>query len=91
MLKIGKLLITCGIKDKVAESTKFSKEVLKSLKRYCACDWKDMCEEDRLLNDEAIKNNDMRILAAYKTLFGKIWIITESDHSYTTILFPHEY
>ena len=45
-------------------------------------------------NDNAVKNGDDRILAAYKNSgpkAWKIWIITEWDRSYTTILFPDEY
>lgn len=43
------------------------------------------------MNDEAIKNGNDRVLAAYETSQGKIYIITEYDRSYTTILFSHEY
>lgn len=32
-----------------------------------------------------------RILSAYDTCHGSIWIITEWDRSVTTILFPSEY
>ncbi len=45
-------------------------------------------------NDAAVKNGNDRILAAYKNSgpkAWKIWIITEWDRSYTTILFPDEY
>ena len=37
--------------------------------------------------------NGYEILGAYasKELRAKIWIITEADRSYTTILFPSEY
>src|SRR4051812_27330184 len=51
----------------------------------------DLCEEDRLLNDEALIDGS-RLLSAYRTLRGiKLWVITESadDHgrrSVTTIL-----
>ena len=56
----------------------------------------DLCEEDRLLNDEALIDGS-RILSAYRTLCGeRIWIITESadDHGRrysTTLLLPEEY
>ena len=41
-------------------------------------------------NDRALESGD-RILSAYETSHGKIWIITEWDRSVTTILFPSEY
>ena len=59
--------------------------------RYKNQDWGNLCEEDKKLNDEAIKTGNGRILAAYETSKGKIYIITESDISATTILFSEEY
>ncbi len=38
----------------------------------------DLCEEDRLLNDEALVDGS-RLLSAYSTLRGeKLWVITEA-------------
>ena len=42
------------------------------------------------MNDLSLYNNG-RLLSAYDTNQGKIWIITEWDCSVTTILFPNEY
>ncbi|MDB5350132.1 MAG: hypothetical protein JWN86_1379 [Planctomycetota bacterium] len=56
----------------------------------------DLCEEDRLLNDEALIDGS-RLLSAYRTLRGeKLWIITEAAddngrRSSTTVLLPDEY
>jgi hypothetical protein len=33
----------------------------------------------------------LRLFSTYDTPHGRIWIITESDRSSTTILLPHEY
>jgi hypothetical protein len=33
----------------------------------------------------------LRVLSSYETTAGRIWIITESDRSVTTILLPEEY
>ena len=59
--------------------------------KYINCDWGDTCKEDVELNDNAVENNNDRILAVYETSQGKIFIITEWDRSYTTIMFSHEY
>jgi hypothetical protein len=32
-----------------------------------------------------------RVFSSYQTPFGKVWIITEADRSYTTVLLPTEY
>jgi hypothetical protein len=56
----------------------------------------DLCEEDRLLNDEALLDGS-RLLSAYRTLRGvRIWIITEAAgddgrRAATTILLASEY
>jgi hypothetical protein len=52
--------------------------------------WGDMDEEDKKENDFSVKNG-YRILSAYKTPMGKLWIITEADRSVTTFLLPDEY
>lgn len=56
----------------------------------------ELCEEDRLLNDEALIDGS-RLLSAYSTLRGvKLWVITEAADdedrgSSATILLPEEY
>ncbi len=54
-------------------------------------DWGDLGEDDKALNDQAIEDGS-RILSAYELSDGnRIWIITESDRSATTLLLPEEY
>ena len=89
-MKLGKIVMTIGISEKIQKNKEFSKKVAKSLYRYASNDWGELSEEDKKANDKALKIND-RVLAAYETIEGKIWIITEWDRSYTTILFPEEY
>jgi hypothetical protein len=52
--------------------------------------WGDVGPEDWQENDLSVKQG-FRILSAYETGNGRIWIITESDRSVTTILRPDEY
>jgi hypothetical protein len=49
-----------------------------------------LCNEDIDLNHEAIKNGD-RVLSAFMYQGKKIYVITEHDRSYTTVLFSDEY
>ena len=53
-------------------------------------DWGDLCDDDKQMNEDAIRNNE-RLLASYVTSGGNIYIITERDRSYTTILLRSEY
>lgn len=86
-MELGQIVITKGIANYVAENYPFYEFILESLRRYRFHDWGDICEEDKRMNDSAVKNNDDRVVARY----NNIYIITEYDRSYTTILFTSEY
>lgn len=60
------------------------------LNRHMQGDWGDLCAEDKRANDTAVSSG-ARILSAYQTPLGKLWIITEADRSVTTFLLPEEY
>ena len=88
---LGKVVMTRGVNDEIAENAPFSKFVLNSLNRHAQCDWGDLGKEDAASNDSAL-NGEGRLFSAYiETGLKKIWIITEWDRSVTTILFPDEY
>ncbi len=87
---IGKIYLTRGVNDKIAEDVVFAAFVLKSIHRHCTKDWGDLDNEDKQANDQALVEGT-RILSAYIQGSYKIWIITEADRSATTILFPEEY
>lgn len=87
----GQVVMTRGVNAQITRSIEFSKFILESIARYRNCDWGDLCEEDKKMNDQAVKNGDDRILARYNNEEGDVYIITEWDRAYTTILFPSEY
>ena len=90
--ELGRLVFTRGVNDRVAENGQFSKFVLDSLRRHARGDWGDLCQEDKDENEYALRQGNLRILSAYQSNGQpKIWIITEANHSVTTILFPEEY
>lgn len=90
---LGQLLATPGALDAIRASGQSESEFLK---RHSKCDWGQLSDEDRQLNDEAVVEGG-RILSAYQTSNGtKLWIITEAaddqgTRSATTILLPEEY
>lgn len=94
---LGRLVITSGIETEIRSNYDFHNFVLDCLDKYLDEDWGEMCEEDKELNDLAVKNGDDRIFASYNIpeelsdVGEKIYIITEWDRSVTTILFPEEY
>jgi hypothetical protein len=87
----GRMVVTRGVNDLIAKDEEFAKHVLLSIKRHLAGDWGDLCDEDRVANELALKEGQ-RLLSAYKKEgLPKIWVITEWDRSVTTVLFPDEY
>ena len=62
------------------------------LDRHITGDWSDMDKEDQQANRQALKEGS-RVFSSYKLPpdSTKIWVITESDRSSTTILLPEEY
>jgi hypothetical protein len=77
--------------------TKAAADVISGTQVYCGLqlhqmgEWGDICEEDRLANEEALLHGG-RLMSVYKidpeTVF---WIITEWDLSVTTVLLPEDY
>jgi len=88
----GQIFMTAAVSERIAEDEQFAKFVLMSVRRHLKCDWGELGEEDKALNDAAL-NPDFpdRLFSAYNHNDDKIWIISEHDRSYTTILFPSEY
>ena len=87
---LGHVIWTQAINSTIASTENFAKEVCNIMKRYCNKDWGDIPEEDKKANNHAITCNE-RVLAAYETSEGKIYVITEWDRSRTTILYSEEY
>lgn len=83
---LGKIVVTRG-----ALSALYADEILASLMRHVQGDWGDLCREDRLANERALKD-ESRIVSAYHSLEKrKFYIITEWDRSLTTVLLASEY
>lgn len=90
--ELGQLVVTRAVADRIQTDEKFTRFVQLSLGRYINCDWGAMADEDKAMNDAAVKSGEARIHAAYVNKTGdKIWIITEWDRSVTTVLFPSDY
>ncbi len=85
---LGQVLATPGALSALAEANQGPEEFLR---RHVAGDWGDLSEEDKQENEFSV-DRPLRILSAYTLSTGvKVWVITEADHSATTILLPSEY
>jgi hypothetical protein len=93
LFNLGKLVATPGALEALKKAGQQPWELLA---KHVRGDWGTLDDEDRRLNDEAVKDGS-RILSAYVLQTGqKLWVITEAsdDHGHraaTTILLPSEY
>lgn len=85
---LGQLLATPGA---LAAIGRAGQAPAAFINRHAAGDWGEACGGDRALNDEALGSGG-RLHSSYRTSLGeRIWVITESDRSATTLLLPDEY
>jgi len=85
---LGKVLATPGA---LAALERQQVLPISLLSKHLRGDWGNVSVEDALANDIALKNGG-RLLSSYAIAPDvRIWVITESDRSVTTLLLPSEY
>lgn len=84
---LGQVFATPGALDLLDSNAQNSSELLL---RHQSGDWGNVPPEDAEENDHSVANGN-RILSSYPVGDARIWIITEADRSYTTLLLPEEY
>ncbi|WP_038492828.1 hypothetical protein [Collimonas arenae] len=60
------------------------------LHRHVSGDWGDLSTGDKEMNETAVRAGE-RILSAYVVADEKIYVITEWDRRYTTVMLASEY
>ena len=86
--ELGQIVATPGA---LAALKKSGQQPGEFLTRHVNREWGDIPDEDRRENEYSLEHG-FRLLSAYRTNAGdRLWIITESDRSATTILLPEEY
>ena len=88
--KLGRQVASQKVSIELMENKQFATEIFHAMERYCYKDWGILSDGDKEMNEQALQDED-RLMGAYMTCKGKIWIITEWDRSSTIILFPDEY
>ena len=85
---LGRLLITPGAADAIAEAGQSPQEFIG---RHARLERGELSDEDFRENLFSV-SRQLRIFSAFRTASGvKLWLITEADRSATTILLPEEY
>jgi hypothetical protein len=85
---LGQIVATPGA---LAALWKAGQQPGEFLTRHVNREWGDLSDVDRKENDYSLEHG-FRLLSSYRTNVGdRLWIITESDRTVTTILLPEEY
>ncbi|MFC5301833.1 hypothetical protein [Azospira restricta] len=85
----GQVVMTAGVDELVRQGRL---NPTPYLRRHLHGDWGELSDDDRRLNDAALKSGEDRLFSSYQVTPGlKLWIITEWDRSVTTLLLPSEY
>jgi predicted transcriptional regulator len=89
-INVGQILVSKGVADLARENKKFAAFIKQSLDRHRKGDWGEMSDEVRQLNDLNLGINT-RLFSSYESKgFPEIWITTEPDRSFSTIMLPDE-
>ena len=89
LFPLGRIMATPGALQTMLDNGYHGHSLLA---RHSTGDWGELGEADQRANDRALLDGT-RIFSSY-TLGDtgeRIWIITEADRSYTTLLRPDEY
>jgi hypothetical protein len=86
LFRIGRITATPGILAKLSPP-----EIVNLIRRHQAGDWGDVEEEDRNANDLALEKSS-RLVSIYQMNPDlRVYVITEANRAYTTVLLPQEY
>lgn len=87
-LPLGVIVMTPGAIDALAAA---GQDAPSLIARHARGDWGSVSTEDAIENDRAVIAGH-RVLSRYVLANqARLWVITESDRSVTTILLPEEY
>ena len=89
LFELGRVVATTDALDALKEN---NTNITELLIRHVGGDWGMLSDEDRLENEQSVKNG-WRILSSYpiNKRGDKVWIITEADRSSTCVLLPRDY
>ena len=88
LFSVGQVVATPGALDLLDRTATNAYDLLF---RHQRGDWGEVPVEDAMLNTEATITGG-RILSSYRlNASERLWIITEADRSYTTLLLPEDY
>jgi len=89
-VNLGQVLVSRGVAEMARKDRDFAAFLKDSLGRHRKGEWGDTGDEVRHLNNQNLGVNT-RLFSSYESgRFPEIWITTEPDRSFSTIMFPEE-
>jgi predicted RNA-binding protein associated with RNAse of E/G family len=90
LFPLGSLVATQGIIAATETGQITPEQVAQAVRRHVTGDWANLDPEDQSANKQAVEQG-MRVLSCYTLNKTRVYVITESDRSVTTVLLPEEY
>lgn len=87
---LGSVVMTNGVATTIEEEKFSTLDLWEILSKYQSRDWGITNTMDQRENNRAVEQGN-RVVAKYNIKGIDIFIVTEWDRSYTTILLPEEY
>ena len=85
--------VTAGIATDMDSDISFASEIGSIIHQFINDDWGTLCKEDCESNEQAKKDGG-RILGAYETTRGRVYVITDdalANPKITTVLYASKY
>jgi hypothetical protein len=86
LFNVGQVVATKNVMEIIEQ-----KEIFQLVNRHITGDFGDLDKSDTQMNKNAIKTGEDRIFSAYTIKGNKIYVITEWDRSYTTVMLASDY
>ncbi|MCC6815990.1 MAG: hypothetical protein IT267_06225 [Saprospiraceae bacterium] len=96
LFPLGCVYMTSGVDSVCHQHPSFFQFIADCLTSHSSGDFGTLCQSDIATNQAAIQHGG-RVFSSYAipseidSCGDKLWVITESDRSSTTVLFPGEY
>lgn len=92
VIDLGEVVATKGAQRLFTgdEGVLLTRDIAEYLDRHRCGDWGLVSDDDKQANDNALEYGG-KLLSAYDVNGQRVWILTEWDRSYTTLMLPEEY
>ena len=93
LFPVGQIIFSKGVLQYTSIDPAFYKFIMSCLQQHCKGKYGEVDDIDKFYNNQSAKFGGDIILSSYtyKPANTAVWILTEADRSYTTILLPEEY